>query len=94
MAVTKQILRQLLGVRLAKIELLEPSGGIAKAIFSVSTSGPRSEMRYFPYLAQAEMYFFDQVRAYGGGMERRRSTDMPDLLSVRTGALRRQAGSF
>jgi hypothetical protein len=92
MAVTKRILRQLLGVRLAKIELLEPSGGIAKAIFSVSTSGPRSEMRYFPYLAQAEMYFFDQVQAYGGGIDRRRG--MPDLLSVRTGALRRQAGSF
>ncbi len=58
MAVTKRVLRQLLGVRLAKIELLEPSGTISKAIFSVSTSGPRSEMRYFPYLAQAEMYFF------------------------------------
>ena len=92
MAVTKRILRQLLGVRLAKIELLEPSGGITKAIFSVSTSGPRSEMRYFPYLAQAEMYFFDQVRSYGGGLDRRRG--MPDLLSLRTGALRRQSGSF
>ena len=92
MAVSKRVLRHLLGVRLAKIELIEPSGGIAKAIYSVSTSGVRSEMRYFPYLAQAEMHFFDQVRAQEDGIDRRRG--MPDILSVRTGALRRQAGKL
>ena len=86
MAVSKRVLRQLLGVRLAKIELLEPSGNVAKAIFSVSSSRPRSEMRYFPYLAQAELYFFDQVRAHENGLDLRRG--MPDLLSVRTGARR------
>ena len=90
MAVTKRVLRQLLGVRLARIELLEPSGSIAKAIFSVSTAGPRSEMRYFPYLTQAEMYFFDQVRAQEPRVDAR--LGMPNLLGVRTNALRRQGG--
>jgi hypothetical protein len=90
MAVSKRILRQLLGVRLARIELLEPSGSVAKAIFSVSTMGPRSEMRYFPYLAQAEMYFLDQVRAHEPAVDAR--LGMPNLLSLRSGALRRHGG--
>jgi hypothetical protein len=88
MAVSKKILRHLLGIRLAKIELMEPSGVVAKAIFSVSTAGPRTEMKYFPYLTQAEMYFFDQVRAHEMRVEDR--DGMPSLLSLRTHALRRQ----
>ena len=90
MAVSKKILRQLLGVRLARIELLEPSGNIAKAIFSVSTTGPRSEMRYFPYLAQAETYFFDQVRIQEPRVDTR--IGMPNLLGMRTNPLRRHGG--
>lgn len=90
MAVSKKILRQLLGVRLARIELLEQSGNVAKAIFSVSTVGPRSEMRYFPYLAQAEMYFFDQVRIQEPRVDAR--LGMPNLLGFRTNALRRHGG--
>ena len=87
MAVSKTILRHLLGIKLAKIELMEPSGLVAKAIFSVSINGPRTEMRYFPYLPQAEMYFFERVRALEATDDDRGG--MPDLLSMRSLALRR-----
>jgi len=88
MAVSKKILRHLLGVRLARIELVEPSGTIAKAIYSVSMSGLRTEMRYFPHLDLAESFFYERVREAEAGAWT--DADLPDILSLRTRALRRR----
>ena len=88
MAVSKRILRSLLGIRLARIELVEASGAVAKAIYSVSLSGPRTEMRYFPHLDLAEAHFYERVREAERCAEI--DDDMPDLLSLRSRALRRR----
>lgn len=88
MAVSKKTLRNLLGVKLAKIELVESSGVIAKSIYSVSTPGEPSELRFFPYLAEAEIYFVDQVRkSETTGLA---ADDMPDLLRARSRVVHRR----
>jgi hypothetical protein len=89
MAVSKKILRSLLGVRLARIELVESSGTIAKAIYSVSMSGLRTEMRYFPHLDLAESFFYERVREAEAGAWTA-DAEMPDILSLRTRALKRR----
>jgi hypothetical protein len=78
MAVHKQVRRNLLDVKLAQLDLLEPSGDVAKSIYSVGTPGDPIGIRYFPYLADAEIYFFEQVRKVQGG-ERggHRESDVP-----------------
>jgi hypothetical protein len=81
MAVSKKVLRNLLGVRLAKLELLDSTGFVAKSIYSVGTPGDPVDIRFFPYLAEAEAYFFNQVRKVEA---RGVSPDgMPDLLDAR-----------
>jgi hypothetical protein len=66
MAVTKRVLRNLLGVKLAALELQEPSGKVARRIFSVGTPGDPADIRYFPHVDEAETYFFEQVRKVNG----------------------------
>ena len=81
MAVSKKILRNLLGVKLAKIQLLEPSGAVAKSIYSVGAPGDPVDLRFFPHLAEAEAHFFEQVRKREG-----RATpveSISELLQVR-----------
>jgi len=84
MAVSKKILRNLLGVKLAKIQLLEPSGLVAKSIYSVGAPGDPVDLRFFPHLAEAEVHFFEQVRKLEGRASRVESVS--DLLHVRTRA--------
>lgn len=62
MAVSKRILRNLIGVKLAQLELREPASAAPKSIFSVGTPGDPGGVRYFPYITEAEAYFFQQVR--------------------------------
>jgi len=87
MAVSKKVLRNLLGVRLAKLELLDSTGFVAKSIFSVGTPGDPVDIRFFPYLTEAEVYFFNQVRK----VEARATcaNGMPDLMDARARTARR-----
>jgi hypothetical protein len=87
MAVSKKILRHLLGVKLSKIELVEPTGAIAKCIYSVGTQGDPAELRFFPYLPEAETFFFDQVRK--GDMGASPTEGMFSLLGARPRTARR-----
>jgi hypothetical protein len=66
MAVTKRVLRNLLGVKLSALELQEPSGRTTKRIFSVGMPAASAEVRYFPLVHEAESYFFEQVRKLNG----------------------------
>ena len=61
MAVTKLILRQLVGVRLARLSMIGRAGNNAKAIYSVAGSGTPGPVRYFSCILDAETYFVAQV---------------------------------
>ena len=82
MAVTKRVLRNLLGVKLSALELQEPSGRTAKRIFSVGSPGDPADVRYFPLVDEAESYFFEQVRKLNG--EPLDTSTESDFLEMRT----------
>ena len=87
MAVQKRVLRNLLEIKLAQLDLLEPAGGVAKSIFSVGVPNDPIGMRYFPDLGEAETYFFDQVQKLQESGHNRE--DVPDRSATPVRSIRR-----